>query len=441
MLEGPYLKKVLIYTLPIILTNLLQLTFNAADLIVVGQFCGSNAVGAVGATGSLNALFVNLFVGLSVGVGVSVAQAIGAHNPHQTEKLVHTAFPIAWICGLVLTVLGITCSEPILDLMGTPREFLSKSAIYMKIHFCGSLASLTYNFGAAVLRAVGDTKSPLIFLSLSGVVNVALNTLFVTTLPIDVEGVALATIISQYLSAILVMVVLAKRTDACRFSFRKIRIYRPQMLKILRIGIPSGIQSSLFSVANVQIQSAVNSFGPDFVSGSAAASNLIGFAQTATNTFNQAAVNFIGQNAGAKKMNNVKSIFRACITCTIVAGLISGALLIVFAQPLLAIYLTDSEKALSYGVLRLLIIGFPSALAGVMEVSTGALRGLGNSVSPMIVSLLGVCGFRILWINTIFLFFRTPTVLLLSFPVSWLITFLAEYILFRIELKKKKALP
>ena len=295
MLRGPLFGNIVFYTIPIILTSLLQLLFNAADLVVVGRFCGSVSVAAVGATGALTNLMVNFFIGLSIGAGVSVAHGLGSHEDEVVHHTVHTAVPTALISGIALTVMGISLCDTFLEMMGTPENVLPLSSVYMKIYFAGITFTMLYNFCAAILRAAGDTKSPLIFLSLAGIVNVVLNVVFVRFFQMNVAGVALATTISQGISAVLVIRCLMKRTDACKLVLSHIRFYKPQLVKILRIGLPAGIQSSLFSISNVLIQSSVNSFGDVFMSGNAAAANLEGFVYASLNAFHQTAVNFIGR--------------------------------------------------------------------------------------------------------------------------------------------------
>ena len=301
MLEGPLFPNIIRYTVPIILTSLLQLLFNAADLVVVGRFCGSVSVAAVGATGAITNLMINFFIGLSVGVGVAVAHGLGSREERVVHCTVHTALPTALISGAFLTVFGIAFSETFLKLMGTPDSVLPLSAVYMRIIFGGITFNMVYNFCASILRAAGDTKSPLIFLMFAGTLNVILNVIFVTQFHMNVAGVALATIISQGLSAVLVVIALMRRTDSCRLQLNKMRFYKPQLEKIIRIGLPAGIQSSLFSISNVLIQSSVNSFGDVFMSGNAAAGNIEGFVYVCLNAFQQTAVNFAGQNAGARQ--------------------------------------------------------------------------------------------------------------------------------------------
>ena len=438
MLQGPLLGSIISYTVPIILTSVLQLLFNAADLVVVGRFCGSISVAAVGATGSITALIVNLFIGLSVGAGVTVAHGIGSREDEVVHRTVHTALPLALISGVVLTVLGIALSEKLLTLMGTPENVLALSSVYMKIYFAGITFNMVYNFSASILRAVGDTKSPLVFLTIAGVINVVLNLIFVTVLHMNVAGVALATTISQAFSAVAMVVVLMKRTDAARLHLRQMKIYKIQMMKMLRIGLPAGVQSSLFSISNVLIQSSVNSFGDILMSGNAAAQNIEGFLYVSLNSFHQTAVNFIGQNVGAKQYDRVKKIVWICLGCVLMVGLTMGTLMYRFGESLLSIYITDSAEAISWGMVRLSVICQFYFLCGLMDVSTGALRGMGASISPMIISVLGVCGIRIGWIMTIFQIpqFHTPYSLYFSYIISWTLTFLIQmFAFFRIYRK------
>ena len=428
MLQGPLLGSIISYTIPIILTSILQLLFNAADLVVVGRFCGSISVAAVGATGSITALIVNLFVGLSVGAGVTVAHGVGSREDEVVHRTVHTAIPMALVSGAVLTVLGILLSETLLTMMGTPANVLRLSSVYMKIYFAGITFTMVYNFAASILRAVGDTKSPLVFLTIAGVINVLLNLVFVTVLHMNVAGVALATTISQAFSAVAMVIVLMKRTDAAKLCLKKMRFYKVQMAKMIRIGLPAGIQSSLFSISNVMIQSSVNSFGDILMSGNAAAQNIEGFLYVSLNAFHQTAVNFIGQNVGAKQYSRVKKIVWTCLALAMAVGLGMGLLLYGFGESLLSIYITDSAEAIAWGLVRMKVICRFYFLCGLMDVSTGALRGLGASVSPMIISVLGVCGIRIGWIATIFQIprFHTPESLYSSYIFSWSLTFLIQ---------------
>ena len=439
LLEGPLLPNIITYTIPIILTSLLQLLFNAADLVVVGRFCGSVSVAAVGATGSITNLIVNLFIGLSVGAGVSVAHAYGERDAQAVHRTVHTAVITALVGGAVLTVIGVTFSETFLHMMGTPENVLKLSSVYMKIYFGGIVFSMIYNFCASILRAAGDTKSPLVFLSIAGVVNVVLNLIFVTVFHMNVAGVALATTISQAVSAVLVVLALMKRDDACRLDLRMVRFHKAQLIKMIKIGLPAGIQGSLFSISNVLIQSSINSFGDIFMSGNAAASNIEGFAYVCINAFSQASVNFVGQNAGARQYDRVRKTVLICLACVFVVGLGVGLLFYTFAEQLLSIYITDSAEAISYGVIRMAFICLTYFTCGMMDSLTGALRGLGASMVPMVICILGVCVFRVAWIYTIFQVpqFHTPECLYLSYPISWVITFVFEFVAFLMVYRRK----
>ena len=440
MLNGPLWSSLITYTIPIILTSVLQLLFNAADLVIVGRYSGSINVAAVSATGAITNLIVNLFIGLSVGAGVTVAHALGGNHAQAVHRTVHTALPTALVGGLLLSVVGVLFSETFLTLMKTPENVLPLSAKYMRIYFCGMTFTMVYNFCASILRAAGDTKSPLIFLSLAGVINVALNILFVVYLEMTVDGVALATVISQAISAILVVIALMRRTDYCRLSLRKMRFYKQQLLKIIRIGLPAGIQGSMFSISNVIVQSSINSFSSEaLMSGNGAAGNIEGFVFVIMNSFHQTAVNFIGQNAGAHQYKRIKKIFALCMFYVSIFGFASGFSVWKFGEDLLGIYITDSQEAIRYGLIRFNYIALPYFICGLMDVSTGALRGMGASFTPMLLSILGVCGIRILWIYTVFQIpqYHTPECLYLSYVLSWIFTFLIQTTAFIIIYKKR----
>ena len=432
MLRGPLLKNIILYTIPIILTSWLQLLFNAADLVVVGQAKGSNSLAAVGATGAITNLIVNLFIGLSVGAGVGVAHGLGSNDDEAVHRTIHTAIPAAAISGLFLTVIGVCFSSTFLGWMGTPDNILPLSTLYMQIYFGGMVFNMVYNFAASILRAAGDTKSPLIFLAIAGAVNVGLNLLFVRVFDMNVEGVALATVISQVVSAVLVVITLMRRTDACRLELKKLRIYKPQLLKMIRIGLPAGVQGSMFSISNVMIQSSINSFGDVVMAGNTGAQNIEGFVFTAMNAFHQTAVNFTGQNVGARQYDRVRKILFTCLGCVAVTGIVLGTAMYGFGRQLLGIYIVDSKDAIEYGLIRMSYICAVYFLCGLMDVSTGALRGMGASTVPMIISVLGVCGIRLLWIWTIFDIpkYHTTDCLYISYGVSWVITFLAQFVAF-----------
>lgn len=432
MVRGPLLGAVIRYTVPIILASVLQLLFNAADLVVVGQFCGPDSVAAVGNTGSLTSLFVNLFIGVSVGVGVTVAQGLGAKNAEAVHRAVHTALPAALVSSALLTVLGITFCETFLRWMGTPENVLPLSAVYMRIYFAGITFNLVYNFCAAILRAAGDTKRPLIYLIIAGFINVALNLVFVTVLHMNVAGVALATTISQGVSAVLVVRALMRRNDECKLYLRKMRFYKVQLRQAITIGLPAGLQSSLFSISNVLIQSSINSFGTAVMAGNAAANNIESFLYVAMNSFHQTALNFTGQNVGAGNYRRVKHVLLTCLGCVAVLGTAVGVGCFGFARQLLSLYIPGATESIYWGTVRMSYIFMLYALCGIMDVSTGCLRGMGVSLPPMLISVFGVCGIRVGWILTFFRLeqFHTPQSLYLSYPISWAVTFLGQIILF-----------
>lgn len=439
MTEGPLLSNIILYTLPVMFTGILQLLFNAADLAIVGRFCGSIYVAAVGATTALTNLIVNFFMGLSVGAGVCVAHALGSGDKERAHKAVHTALPTAFVSGIIITVIGILFSGRFLRWMGTPTDVLPLSTIYMQICFAGAFFLMVYNFCAAILRAVGDTKTPLILLTISGVINVFLNVIFVTVFNMNVDGVALATAISQAISAVLVVITLMRREDSCKFIISKMHFHKEQFMKILQIGVPAGLQSSLFAISNVIIQSSINSFGEIAVAGNAAAANIDGFLYIIVNSFSHASMNFIGQNVGAKQYKRVKQILWICLSCVCVVGIFTSALSIIFGKQLLGIYITDSARAIEVGFIRLMYLGAPYFVCGLMDTSTGALRGMGYSFVPTIISVLGVCGIRLGWIYTVFQIpaFHTLECLFLSYVVSWAITFAAQAISFGVVYKRK----
>ena len=352
MLDGPLFINIILYTIPIILTSVLQLLFNAADLVMVGRFCGSLSVAAVGATTYLTNLLVNFFVGISVGAGVTVAHAIGRKDREEVERTVHTTLPMALVCGAVLTVIGVTCSETFLRMMDTPASVLPLSAVYMKICFGGVTFTVVYNFCAAILRAAGDTKSPLIFLTIAGILNVLMNLFFVRVLDMNVAGVALATTLSQGVSAALVVMALMRRQDACRLELKKMRFYGVQIKKIIRIGLPAGTQSALFSISNVLVQSSMNSFGEIFVSGVAAAANIEGFMYACVNAYHQSAVNFVGQNAGAGQYDRIKKTLWICLGSVTVTAIAMSSAICSFGRQLLSLYLPDSPEAIDCGLFR-----------------------------------------------------------------------------------------
>lgn len=421
MINGPLFGKIVLYTLPLIAAGILQLLFNTADMVVVGRYAGSNALGAVGATASLINLLINVFMGLSVGANVAIAHYYGAGRFEELSRSLHTAISLSIICGFILLVIGQLFSEPMLILMGTPKDILPLSVSYMKIYFCGMPVMLLYNFGAAILRAVGDTKRPLYYLSLAGVINIILNLIFVIRFSMGVRGVAWATNISQAVSAILIIRCLIKNEGPCRLSLSKLCLDKKETLRIAKVGLPAGFQGAIFSISNVLIQSSVNSFGAIAVAGNTATCNLEGFVYNSMNAFHQTAISFTGQNMGAKNMKRVQRVLVICLLCVTVTGLGMGLLGFAFGSELLGIYSTD-PAVIAFGLRRMAII-FPTYfLCGVMDVMVGSLRGMGFSIMPMTVSLLGACVFRIIWIMTVFAINHTPEFLYVSYPISWFIT-------------------
>ncbi len=438
MCEGPILKNIIPYAIPVILSGVLQLLFNAADMVVVGRFCGSASVGAVGSTGSLINLLVHMFMGLSTGSGVIVAMSIGRGDREETHRSVHTAMLLSVIAGAVITVLGVFLTKPLLVWMATPADVLDLAITYVRIYFLGAIPSAVYNFGAAIMRANGDTRRPMTYLTVAGVTNVVLNVLFVTAFHLDVAGVALATVISQVLSAVLVIHALAVQHDATRLDFTCLRIYTQEVKSILKIGIPAALQGMTFSISNMLIQSSVNSFGATAVAGIAASTNLTGFTYTAMNSFRQATLNFVGQNYGAKKFDRVRRVVWNSILCVSVIGISMGLLSAVFATPLLKLYITDSAEAIQYGVVRTWWIGITYFLAGIMEAFMGALQGLGKSTASMLINVFCTCFIRIVWILTVFAAIPTLNTLYISYPISWGLAIVAETIAFLYILKRKE---
>lgn len=422
MLNGNLLKKIIVFTIPVMLSGILQLLFNACDLVVVGKFAGDQALAAVGATSSLTSLIVNLFIGISVGANVVVARAIGSKDEEKSEKTVHTAILFSLIIGFFLSIFGIAASGYLLKLMDTPFDVIEQSKLYLKIYFCGSIFNLVYNYGASILRAKGETKKPLYYLTVAGVVNVILNLFFVIVLDMDVAGVAIATIVSQGISAILVVRCLIKSEGYVHLNLNKLAIDKESLKEMILIGLPAGIQSSLFSISNVFIQKAVNSFDSSIiVAGNTASANIGGFIYTSMNAFYQACITFTSQNYGAGRLRNCKKVLWYCLLCVTVTGLAVGGIAVLLGEPLLGIYI-NGEEALEYGMLRLTIVGSTYFLCGIADVIVGGLRGLGYSIVPMLVSILGICAFRLLWIYTAFKVNHNLEVLYVSYPLSWLLT-------------------
>lgn len=429
MCHGPLLGKILIFSIPLMLSGILQLLFNAADIIVLGQYAGKECLAAVGSTSSLINLLINVFVGLSVGTNVLVARYYGAKNEKAVSETIHTAILMSLLSGIFLAFVGVLLSKPLLTLMGTPDDVLNKAALYMRIYFIGMPVMMLYNFGSSILRALGDTKRPLYFLGVAGIINIVLNLCFVIFFKMGVAGVALATILSQCISAYLIIRCLMEQTNCFKLELKCLRIEPHQLLKMLQIGLPAGIQGAIFSISNVLIQSSINSFGSVAMAGSTAASNIEGFIYTAMNSFYQTALTFTGQNLGGKQYQRINRILYICLACVTTTGLCLGGGAYLIGPILLRIYSPD-PNVINFGLQRMQVICLTYCLCGIMDVMVGSLRGLGYSIVPMIVSLLGACGLRILWLMTIFKAHQALTVLYLSYPVSWLITALAHILCF-----------
>lgn len=445
MCSGPILRKMLMFALPLMLSSILQLLFNAADIVVVGKFAGDNSLAAVGSNTALINLLTNLFIGLSIGANVVAARHYGAKAWDDLRRTVHTAMLLSMLSGALLLVLGVIGAEQMLIWMQTPEEVLPLATVYLRIYFLGMISTMVYNFGSALLRAVGDTKRPLYFLLCAGIINVILNLLFVIGFQMDVMGVAIATVISETVSALLVLRCLVKEKGGIHLELRAMRIDRKKMLQILRIGLPAGFQGVVFALSNVVIQSSVNIFGNIVVAGNSAAANLEGFVYMAMNAFYQTTLSFVSQNYGAGEQKRINRIVLLGEACVIVTGTLLGNMVVFFGNDLLQIY-SNNPEVIATGMVRLHYISMIYALCGIMDVMVGALRGIGYSIMPMIVSIVGVCVLRLIWLATVFQipeFHKIETVYL-SYPVTWILTSLVYIVFFvwiRIRSARKKSAP
>ncbi len=437
MTSGPFFKKILKFSVPLILTGLLQLAYNTADVVVVGRFAGAQALAAVGSTGSLINLFVNVFLGLSMGSGVMIARHIGEQSEKKIHECVHTAMFMSIICGFIIGTLGFFGSGLMLKLMDVPDDVIELASLYLKIYFLGSPALMVYNFGASILRATGDTKRPLYILSFSGLINVALNLILVIVFHMGVSGVAIATIVSQYISAVVIVIYLTGMNNACRLLIKKLKIYPAELKSILRLGLPAGIQSALFSISNVVIQSSVNSFGSVAMAGIAAGSNYDSYIFTCTNAIAQTSMTFTSQNMGAGKYENISKVYRYCIFIAFIIAASLGAVGCGFA-PQITSFFSEETDVIKIGTERMLLVLPFFFFCSLMDVTASQIRGMGKSFEPMVISLVGACGIRILWCWFVLPLNRTLLFLYWSYPVSWGITFFAQFILFFI-LKRKMA--
>ena len=421
MCNGPLMRKIISYCVPLALSGILQLLYNAADIIVVGRFSGPTALAAVGSTGALINLIVNLLIGLSVGASVCVANDYGAGKLSDVRETVHTAMLISVVGGVLVSVVGIVFARTFLGWMGSPDDVIDQATLYLRIYFAGMPLNMAYNFAAAILRALGDTRRPLYYLTISGAVNVLLNLVFVIVFHMGVAGVATATVASQLVSTALIVTCMIRSHGAIHLEPRELRVHGDKLLRIVRVGLPAGLQGTIFSISNVLIQSSINSFGSIAIAGNSASSNLEGFMYTAMNSVYQAALSFAGQNMGARKYTRLKKVLTSSLLIVTVIGVGMGLIVYLLRYPLLGVYSTEPD-VVNYGIVRLELFCLTYFTCGMMDVLVGQMRGMGYSVMPMIVSLVGVCGIRIGWIYTIFQYEHTLMSLYLSYPVSWVIT-------------------
>ncbi|MBE6537281.1 MAG: MATE family efflux transporter [Ruminococcaceae bacterium] len=445
--EGPIFFRITLFAIPLMLTGILQICYNMADNIVVGKFSNDPvALAAVGCTSSFNNLIINLLLGIAAGTGVVVAQLYGANEKRLLERTIHTTFLFSFFGGIVFMIIGFIVARPVLTLMGTKPEVIDKSVLYMHIICCGIPANSVYNFGASVFRATGNSKLPLAILASSGLINVGLNVLFVVGLGKSVDGVALATIISQYVSATVVIgALMLKKDESYGISPKKLCFDKKLLMRVLRYGIPTGIQSSMFSISNMMIASAVNTFPTTTVSANTIASNIDALAYTTMNSFSQAAMTFSGQNWGARKTDRIRKVYTYTILQVLVFGICVGQLVRLLVRPLASLYLNSSDP--NYEVILGTVLQISGlllttyVLCGVMDVHAGFLRGIGYSFSPMITSVMCICGVRLLWIYCIFYRIekmKTPVGLYTSYPVSWGIAIVAFAVIAAFAFKKLK---
>ncbi len=430
MCSGSLFINIFKFALPFMLTGVLQQLYNAADVAVVGRYAGREALAGVGTAGPISALIINLVLGMSVGVSVTIGRALGAKDNDSVHRIVHTSLSLSVIFGALVTVIGVCFAEPLLRMIDVPENVLPHAKIYMQITFLGKIPVLIYNFGAAILRSKGDTKKPLYIVMTSGVINVVLNLIFVICFGMKADGVALATVISQIFNAVLILVFLIRSNDSTKLIIKKLKVYKEEFINIVKIGIPSAIQSMVFSLANVIIQSGVNSFGDATIAGNSASGNIGNFLYVALNTFYQASVAFVSQNMGARNYGRIKKIVGVCLLYVIIVWVIEAVISILFAEKLIGIYAPGDREAIIMGVKKLTMVGTTYGLCGMMEVMSGALRGLGYSMASMLISVIGVCGIRIVWVMTVFKAVGTFESLVVSLPLSWIGTFILHSLFF-----------
>ena len=435
MSQGALFPKLILFIIPLMLTNILQLAFNTADLIVVGRFLGDNALAAVGSNNAMITLLVCILMGLTMGVSVLAARYYGAKDEKKLQETVQTSLLTALVLGSAIGLIGIVFSEPLLRLMKTPEEITPMAVVYLKIFFCGTPAVATFNFAAAILRAVGDTRHPLYYLTFSGIVNVGLNLIFVTIFHWGVASVAVATVISQCVSCVLVIGFLMRSQGMYRLNLGNVRFYVKPFKELLYVGVPAGVQSSFFSISNMIIQGAINSLGPVVLAGNSAGTSIEGFIFVAQDSIAQAALASVSQNVGAGQYQRTK---RAVLNCTLLeVGLCTllGLLVVAFRRELVGFYVSDPE-AIEAGMLRLTLLSSVYFLNGCMNMMPAALRGYGFSLLPTAVSLVGICIFRAVWIGTVFISHPTLTIIFISYPISWAATAVAHYICYFVGRKR-----
>lgn len=435
MTEGSLADKIFFFALPLAASSILQQLFNSADVAVVGNFAGSNALGAVGANGSVINLLVNTFVGISIGSNVVIATLIGQNKEEKAKQAVHTSMLFAFILGLILMAFGLLIAPQLLRLMATPSNILSLAVLYLRIYFLGVPFIVLYNFEAAILRSRGETRLPLIALSIAGVINVILNLAFVVGLGMSVDGVAYATVISNIFSSLFLLIYLMHDPTITHFTFKQCHIHKDLLLHILKIGIPSGMQGALFSISNVIIQSQLNQFGSYAIAGSAAALNFEILSYYFFEGFGQAAITFVGQNYGAGRMDRCHQVLKYCWMEASVVTIVSTILFVAFARPLVSIFSSDPH-VLDYAVRRMYILITFEILNMSIEILSGAMRGFGYAIVPTLVAVFGICVSRIIWVFTIAKMIHSYEVLLYCYPVSWLLTSIASLIAYKYLTRK-----
>lgn len=437
MCNGTIMDKLISFSLPLMLSGILQLMFNAVDIIVVGRFSGSESLAAVGSTTALINVFVNLFIGISLGANVLAARYFAAKREKEMSETVHTAITLALISGIIMIFVGIGFSRAALELMGTPDNVIGLSTLYMRIYSVGMPFFMLYNYGAAILRAIGDTKRPLLFLVISGLTNAVLNLILVIVFHLGVAGVAIATVIAQCISCVLVLRCLWKSEGSYQLRFSKLMIKKAHLVQIFQVGIPAGIQSTVINFSNVLLQSSVNSFGSTAMAGYTAANNIFGFLYVAVNSVTQACMSFTSQNYGAAKWKRMNRVMADCIVLTVTIALVLGGGAYIFGNTLLKIYTSDTQ-VIECGMEILLYTTVTYFLCGLMDLFPGAMRGMGFSLVPMILSIIGTVGIRIVWIFGIFPNHRSLDILFISYPASWIITIVMQVVCFLFVRKKVK---